>query len=298
MHEHNSSESVARTLARIRLLQTTRRRRDSGGQFWIEGIRQFVQAVDAGFEFDLIVHNRMLLKCSLAEKLIRRLAARGVRRVHVSPEQFRSICTTERASGIGAIVRQRWKPLEQIDPQKGLCWLVVESLRSPGNLGTILRTAEATGVGGVIFLGMRCDAFHPAVVRASMGGIFHLTFARTSPRRLRQWARSRGVRIAGLSPTAPLLWTDVPVDSTVALLIGEERQGLSQAAKELCDMMVRLPMTGRADSLNVAIAAGVTMYELVRRGRRDWLPGDGAIISHLDRIAKWPRRAFDDRGCI
>jgi RNA methyltransferase, TrmH family len=239
--------------------------RDASGVFWIEGIRQFVQAFDAGFGFDVILHSKRLLKSSLAEMLVRRLVSRGVRRVSISPEQFRCICTTLRASGIGAIVRQRWTPFQQLDPHHGLCWLVVESLRSPGNLGTILRTAEATGVAGVIFLGTSCDVFNPTVVRASMGGIFHLQLSRTTPQHLREWAAQHRVRVAALSPRADQLWTDLPPNTPVAILLGEERQGVSPAAAALADLSLRLPMTGKADSLNVAVSAGVMMYELLRR---------------------------------
>ncbi|HEY3231723.1 MAG TPA: TrmH family RNA methyltransferase, partial [Roseiflexaceae bacterium] len=148
--------------------------RKAQGCFWIEGIRNFVQACDAKLTFDIAIHSRVLLKSDLAEMLVRRLAARGVARVRVSPEQFRSISTTSRASGIGAIVRQHWLPLERARPGQGLCWIVIEEIRSPGNLGTILRTAEACGAAGIIFVGPSCDPFDPAVVRASMGGIFHL----------------------------------------------------------------------------------------------------------------------------
>src|SRR5205807_6324157 len=145
--------------------------------------RQFVHAVDAGFEFHTILHCPILLKSSTAEKMIRRLIAGGggVRRVALTPEQFRTISLAERASGVAAFVRQRWTALRRASPYRGLCWLAIETLRSPGNLGTILRTAEATGVAGVIFLAPSCDPFDPAVIRASMGGLFGLHLVRCSP---------------------------------------------------------------------------------------------------------------------
>lgn len=264
MHENQTSgDSIKRVLADVRAL-SRRHVRDAGGRFWIEGIRHFIAAFDAGFKFETVIHSRVLLKSSLAEMLVRRLAARGVRPLRVSPEQFRSVATLARASGIGAIVRQRWSPMHSIEPARGIGWLVVEELRSPGNLGTILRTGEACGAGGVIFLGPYCDPFDPAVVRASMGGIFHLPLVRTSHQSLRRWAEQRRVCLVGLSPDAPRLWTDLPA-GTIALVLGEERGGLSPRLRAVCDQMVRLPMTGRADSLNVAVAAGVVMYELVRR---------------------------------
>ena len=250
-------------MARVRGL-ARRGARDASGCFWIEGVRHFVQACDARLKFDTIVHSRILLKSDLADMLARRLRGQGVPCVRVSPEQFRSICTAQRASGIGAIVRQRWSPLLQLPIPPAAFFIVVEELRSPGNLGTILRTAEASGAAGIVFVSGRSDPFDGSVVRASMGGIFHLPLARATPQQLRQWARARGVMLAGLSPEAATLWTDLPAGPT-AILLGEERQGLSSRLRELCDVNVRLPMSGRADSLNVAVAAGVMIYELVRR---------------------------------
>lgn len=253
-----------RVLARVRQL-FKRSVRDSEGCFWIEGVRQFVQAFDARHSFDTVIYSPILLQSPLAEMLIRRLGAAEVSRVKVSPEQFRSISKAERVSGIGAIVRQRWTPIEQADASRGLCWLVIEDLRSAGNLGTILRTAEAAGAAGAIFLGSYCDPFDPAVVRASMGGIFHLSLVRTGHEQLKQWLHAGQVQLVGLSPRADRLWTDLPSVGATALAIGEERGGLSQRLRDFCQTTVRLPMTGQADSLNAGIAAGVMMYELVRR---------------------------------
>lgn len=267
MHENSSAASIPKVLSRIRAL-ADRQARDAEGCFWIEGIRNFVQACDAKLTFQTVLHSPVLLKSSLAEMLVRRLIAAGIPRVRVAPEQFRSVSTAASASGIGAIVRQHWTALESARPSRGLCWLILESLRSPGNLGTILRTAEACGAGGVIFLGDRCDPFDPAVVRASMSGIFHLQLIRTTHECLRGWARAHGIQLVGLAPNATRLWTELPAAARTGLIIGGERAGLSPRLLELCNEAVRLPMSGRADSLNVAVAAGVMMYEMVRRDQK------------------------------
>ena len=300
--------SVPHTLARVRSLQRHRGSRDSSRTFWIEGVRPFVQAAEAGFSFDAIVHSKVLLTSGLARKLIGRLSAAGVRRVGVTPEQFRGVSITERASGVGAIVRQRWTPIDHADATRGLCWLVLEHVRSPGNLGTVLRTAEATGVGGVILLGPACDPYDPPVVRASMGGIFHLPLVRTSHAHLRRWADGNGMKLLALTPGGADLWpagggaaevapaahaaASLPPSSPsspaspassfapprVALLIGEERKGLSPRAIAMSDEKIRLPMTGRADSLNIGVATGVMLYELVRRQR-----GHGGAVTAAPR---------------
>lgn len=254
-------------LARIRQLASPWARfQQSAG--WIEGVRSFIQAHDARIPFDTIVFSEILLQSPLAEKLARRLCAQGVPRVRLSPEQFRSISLTDRASGIGAIIRQRWTPPTDAPPQ-GLCHLVIEHIRSPGNLGTILRTAEAAGVAGIVFVAPSAahhlaDPFDPAVIRASMGGIFHLPLIRMTYPQLAHWSQRNRIPLVALSPEAPRPWTNLPV-GRIAIALGEERRGLSPALRALCHHTVSLPMSGRAQSLNVSIAAGVMLYELVRR---------------------------------
>ena len=266
MNQQQNRAGTQGILNWVRSLQRHRGTRDARGRFWIEGVRQFVQACDAGYSFDTVVLSRVLLSSDLADMLARRvMKSPAVRRVRVRPGEFRSVSITERASGIGAVVRQRWTPLEQARGTHGLCWLIIEDLRSAGNLGTILRTAEAAGVRGVIFLSQRVDPFDPAVVRASMGGLFHLQLVRATAEELRRWAKRECVRLVGLSPDAERLWTEVDARGPLGLVVGEERKGLSGEVMELCDERVRLPMVGRADSLNVAVAAGVMIYEVVRR---------------------------------
>jgi TrmH family RNA methyltransferase len=238
--------------------------------FFIEGIRHFVQAVDAHRPLEAIVISPVLQPSLLVEMLVRRLKRAGTPVFRVTPERFRALSTAERASGIGALVTKHWTPLEELDPTRGLCLLAIEELRSAGNLGTILRTAEACGVGGVLFLGERpghtwCDPFDPAVLRAGMGGVFHLPLVRTTHAALTAWRERHRVTFVGLAPSAAELWTEMPRDRRLCLVLGEERRGLTPELSAQCDVQVRLPMTGRADSLNVGIAAGVALYELMRR---------------------------------
>ena len=261
------SRDAAAHLARLRSLRASRVQRDRLKRFAVEGVRQFIQACDAGFDVDTLFVSPVLLQHGTARQLVRRLAADGVRGVVLTPEQFRTVSTAVHASGIAAIVRQRWTPLEDAPATgPGAGWLVIDALRSAGNLGTILRTAEATRVSGVIFASDAVDPYDPAVVRPSMGGVFHVPLIRTTPRQLGYWLAARRVDLVGLSPHAPRPWTDLPpAPGGHAIALGDERTGLSPAIQRLCDTHVRLPMPGRADSLNVAVAAGVMMYELVRR---------------------------------
>jgi TrmH family RNA methyltransferase len=246
MHYKNSAarSSASSQLSRLRLLRQQRSLRDKTQTFVIEGIRQFVQACDAGFTFDTLFVSDALLRQGLAGKLVRRLCRNGVRRVALTPEQFRSIAMLERASGVAAIVRQRWRRLDDAEPGR-VGWLVVDHIRSAGNLGTILRTAEACGMSGVLFVDDACEPYDPAVVRASMGGVFHLQLIRTRPRELGFWLARHNIQTIGLSPCAARPWHALPPGMSYAIALGEERAGLSSPLRRLCDAELRLPMSGR-----------------------------------------------------
>jgi TrmH family RNA methyltransferase len=273
MPRPQTPDALARLLHQVKNLQSSHAR-PKQGRFWVEGVRQFVQAAEAGFVLETIVYSPVLSPLRKVDQLLRQLKVAGTPVQEVTPEQFRKVSTAPHASGIGAIAKERWLPLEQLDPTRGLCLLVIDEIRSPGNLGTILRTAEACGVGGVIFLSPKCDPYSGDVVRASMGGIFHVPLIRTTPASFQAWCTSRGIPIVGLSPRAERLWTELPSElQTVALMIGEERQGLTPSQQSTCDFTLRLPMVGRADSLNVAVATGVMLYELVRREGISSAPG-------------------------
>jgi TrmH family RNA methyltransferase len=259
-------DQVSKTLTHIKLL-AQRCHRDREKRLWIEGIRNFIQAHDNRCEFETLVVCPILLQSDIADMLARRLAGTGIRKISVTPEQFRKISTAQHASGIGAIIKQPWRQLEHIGPSRKNSWLILEEIRSPGNLGTILRTAEACGAGGVIFIGPRCDPFDPVALRAAMGGIFHLSLVKSTHDRVRAWASRHGILLIGLSPEAPRLWTNLPAAPGHAFVLGEERKGLSDRSRAMCHAMVRLPITGWADSINVGVAAGVMLYEMVRRAQ-------------------------------
>jgi TrmH family RNA methyltransferase len=147
-------------------------------------------------------------------------------------------------------------------------WVALVEPADPGNLGTILRTADAVGVAGVIVLGDATDPYDPAALRASMGAIFAVQLARASFDEFAAWKRACGVFLVGTSDQAPVDYQEVAYPQPLVLLMGSERQGLGPEQQALCDLMVRLPMRGRSDSLNLAVATGVMLYELLSQGRR------------------------------
>lgn len=257
--------SVEATLAQAKRLYKDRAYRDASRLYFIEGVRNFVQVSDRNFEIVTILYSEKLLTAPLARKLVRQSRREGVHTINLLPEQFRQISYTERASGVAAIVKQRWAKLTHIAPDAGLCWIALETVRSAGNLGTLMRTSAAVGGAGLILIGNQIDPFDPDVMRASMSGIFSQQFVRTSLAQLADWLQRHDCQAVGASPDGiqDLYQFDYP-RSTI-LFVGEERQGLTIPQRNLCQHLVRIPMVGDADSLNLGVAGSLFLYELYRR---------------------------------
>lgn len=252
------------TLAEVKKLQVDRTHRDACGLFYVEGVRNFIQVMDNGFEVVTIVFSERLLTAPLARKLVRQARRAGVSTLALTPEQFRQISRTERASGVGVIVRQQWARLQEISPQSGLCWMVLETVRSPGNLGTLIRSSEAVGGAGFIFVGHHADPFDPNVIRATMGALFRQQFVRTGFHALRRWIGRHDCQVVGASPDGTTDLHQFHYPRSMLFFLGEERKGLTQQQRDLCQHLVRIPMVGRADSLNLAVAGSLLLYEVYR----------------------------------
>jgi RNA methyltransferase, TrmH family len=268
MHNETGTEfrqlEIAPTLSAIERLQHDRGYRDSRGLFFIEGVRNFIAAVDHRFSVDTLLYSEKLLIHPLARKLVRRLKRAGVPFARVTPEQFRSVSKTERASGVSAILRQRVQTLDQVTFTDRGCWTALSQIRSSGNFGTLLRTSPATGAAGFILLGDSIDPFDPAVVRATMGALFKQALVRTTAEQLRRWVRMNNVQVIGASPDGTEDYRQVSYTRPALLMLGSERKGLTDVQRGICNRIVRIPMVEGMDSLNVAVAGSLLMYEVFR----------------------------------
>ena len=148
------------------------------------------------------------------------------------------------------MVRQQWQPLYRVDPAEGLCWVVVKTVQTPGNLGTIIRTCDAVGAGGLILVGRDSDPYHPAAVRATMGSIFAQRLVRTTLPEFLTWKQRHHCLLVGTSPAATTDYHSLPYRAPLLLFMGWEREGLGRDDQALCDAMVKIPMVGGCDSLN------------------------------------------------
>jgi TrmH family RNA methyltransferase len=207
-----------------------------------------------------------LLTSSYGEDLVRRLRDRALI-LEVSADVFRSISPREGPQGLGAVVRQHWQTLGRVDPSRDFCWVALDSAQDPGNVGTIMRTTDAVGGSGIILLGAGTDPYDPTSVRASMGAAVSLTLIRTTFDELVAWTRLHDVTLVGTSDTADVDYHDVRYRSPLVVLMGNEREGLSDRQQAACGAVVSIPMVGRSDSLNLAVATGVMLYEIFNQQR-------------------------------
>lgn len=261
----SSDEAILGTLNQLK----KRSVRDGHGLFRIEGPKAFLAAVHSGWSIKATVYCRKLLNAPTARSAVLDSRDHATPCVMVGPTRYRECSITTRASGIAAIVRQRWKRLGDLKLQANQWVIVVDTLRSAGNLGTILRTAEAVGTSAVIFCGPDVDPFDPGAVRSSMGALFNIPLIRTSIPQLARWMKGNSVHGVGLCPDGENVWQASLTNQNslypTAVIVGEERSGISEALRALCRTTVALPQRGQADSLNVAVATGVMLYELLRR---------------------------------
>jgi TrmH family RNA methyltransferase len=254
----------------IRLIQRlrTREERDRTGLFYVEGIRFVARAVQHRARIEHLVVCRELLTHPYAQRLVQQQKQRGIPLLEVSRQVMEGLSQVEDSQGLGAVVRQRWQRLASVKPRGELGWVMVETIRSTGNLGTILRASDAVGGAGLILLGESTDPYDPRVVRATMGALFSQYFVRTSVEELTYWPRRSQYLLIGTSPGAAQEYQEIRYRQPTILLIGEERKGLPARLQSLCDVMVRIPMVGESDSLNVAMATSVMLYEVFHQRRK------------------------------
>jgi RNA methyltransferase, TrmH family len=250
---------------RIRALGERKARRREGA-FFVEGLQPVWQAVEAGAEIETFVVAPDLLVSERAQELLAAQEASGTRVAHVAASIFASLSDRDGPSGLGAIVRARTTQLEDLPVRPDAPLVALHRIGNPGNLGTIIRTADATGAGGLILLGETTDPFAPAAVKASMGALFALPIAHVAdPEHFFAWAAERGIAVVTTSARAPDEHWAIRYPRPLALLLGSEGDGLPPELMARGDLRVRIPMAGTARSLNLAVAAGVLLYEVKRQ---------------------------------
>jgi TrmH family RNA methyltransferase len=252
-------------IKRVRLLADRRHRRREGA-FLVQGIQPVWQAVEAGADIEALIVAPDLLRPPPARAMITDQEKRGTRVVRVTGELFTRIADRDSPAGLAAIVRARPVPVESLPVAAGALFVVLHEPGNPGNVGTIIRTASAAGVDGVILAGDAADPYDPAAVKASMGALFEVPVAVAgSAGEVLDWAARQGVTVAAASGRAAVSCWAAEFPLPLAVLLGSEGAGLPADVLDAAALRVAIPMTGTAESLNLAVAAGVLLYEVRRR---------------------------------
>ncbi|GAC1405003.1 MAG: RNA methyltransferase [Chloroflexota bacterium] len=260
------------TVKAIRSLRD-RKCRERTGRFFAEGTRIVGEALALPTCIDFCVLAPELLVGEFALTLQQMIRDLSVACIEVSADVFKSLSTRDGPQGIGAVIFQRWAELHDLHPEGDLCWVALDAVQDPGNVGAILRTCDAVGAAGVILVGPTTDPHDTSAVRGSMGAIFSQRLVRTDRDKLFVWAREHGCTLVGTSDRASLDYTAIEYRPPIVLFMGSEREGLSADDLTSCDTSVKIPMVGRSDSLNLAIATGVILYEVFNQQRRKELNG-------------------------
>ena len=250
---------------RIRLLAERKHRRREGA-FYVEGLQPVWLAVEAGAPIETFVVAPELLVSEPAQALVAAQEARGAPVARVTRELFAALSDRDGPAGLGAIVRAQTTRLADLAVRPDAPLVALHEIGNPGNLGTIIRTADAAGAGGVILVGNTTDPFAPAAVKASMGSLFTVPIAHAAtPDDFFAWADAHGVTVVTTSVRAEEEHWTARYPQPLALLLGSEGAGLPPDVLARGTLRVRIPMTGVAHSLNLAVAAGILLYEVRRR---------------------------------
>lgn len=252
---------------RVKALVKLKKRseRDSQGIFLTEGYRPITRALAAGFYFDELYYCPEWFLGSNEQKVLNDAEQAGTKLMKLGKEAFAKIAYRERPEGLLAIGKQWYPQLKDLKLSENPFLIVVEAIEKPGNLGTILRSADATGAEAVIVCDSVTDLFNPNVVRASTGVLFTTPTVITDSKSAIEFLKSKNIKTLAATPAATELYTDIDLTQPVAIVMGSEQFGLTDTWLESADLPVRLPMAGIADSLNVSAATVAIAYEVVRQ---------------------------------
>src|SRR3954447_2921177 len=252
---------------RMRILADPKFRQREGVSL-AEGIQPVWQAVEAGAPIEMLIYAPDLLRYQPAVEMVLDAERRGGRGVRLSGDLFQRLSDRDGAAGLAAIIGQRLTPLEDLPAGLGSVFVALHEVASPGNLGAIIRTADAAGVQAVILVGATADPYDPAAIKASMGAIFSVPAARAAGTdEVFAWAAGCDLAVVTTSARAEQSVWEARYPDPLVVLMGSEGPGLADADLRRRRLQVSIPMTGPAESLNLAVATGVVLFEVVRQRR-------------------------------
>ena len=254
-------------IKRVRNLRDKRHRREEG-LFLAEGLRILTEAREAGRLQEYLFFAKDMAGHALVRSLIGATEAAGGEAIETNADILSKLSGKDNPGAVVGVYPVFAVGLADLDRSTAPIWLVAERLRDPGNLGTILRTADAVGAGGLILVDECVDPFSVEAVRASMGALFTVPVARAAWSEFLPWLRAGPGQLVGLSLDTEHDYRAPRYEAPTFLLTGNEAQGMPGFMADACDLLVKIPMLGKADSLNAAVATAVMAYEVLSRHRR------------------------------
>lgn len=259
--------SVKNPKVRDAIKLNDRRQRDLTGLMLIEGVKEMALAIKGGVSISRLFYCEGLFKGPEEDIILKAAAAQSAELVPVSTHVFEKMAYREDSFGLIAVAKQPIKTLNDIPLKKPPLVIVVEGVEKPGNLGAIIRSADAAGVDCIIVCGKSTDIYNPNVVRASIGTVFTVPAVKTTVSESINWLKEKGIKTIATTPQAELEYFDADLGGPCAIVMGSEHEGLSETWLSIADLLVRIPMMGLADSLNLATATTILLYEVVRQRR-------------------------------
>lgn len=244
----------------IRALDMRKARRESG-LFVAEGASILVTARDAGFVPTSLVYQAASASSPMSRSLVGWALGAGADVLEVSEPVIAKLSSKDNPQTMLGVFRQRWVELPRTAGRDD-CWLALEEVRDPGNLGTIIRTADAVGAKGVILIGNACDPYSREAVRATMGSVFAVPLVKASREAFLAWRANWRGDVVGTHLDACEDFRRAAYKGPVLLVMGSEGPGLSDSLTRACSRLVKIPMAGKLDSLNLAVATALTLYQI------------------------------------
>jgi TrmH family RNA methyltransferase len=247
------------TVKAVRALHM-RKAREESGLFLAEGLKIVTEAVELGHAPRILLHGKDAFDHPKLQQAVQATRQAGGEVIEVSRDILEKVSRRENPQAVVGIFPQVFTPLESLEPKAADCWVALQAVRDPGNLGTIVRTADSAGCGGVILVGDTCDPFSVEAVRATMGSIFAVKIARATVAEFIAWRQGWPGSVVGTLLSATVDFRAADYVKPTLILMGNEQQGLPPEIAAVCDVNVKIPMRGRADSLNLSVATGIMIY--------------------------------------
>jgi TrmH family RNA methyltransferase len=237
-----------------------RKEREESGLFLAEGLKIVIEAIDLGHAPSILLYGPDAAEHPMLRKAVATTQDAKGEVIEVSREVLEKVSRRDNPQAVIAVFPQVFTRLADIDPASAPCWVALQAVRDPGNLGTIIRTADSAGCGGVILVGECTDPYSVEAVRATMGSVFAVKIAKATVEDFLAWRATWPGSVAGTMLSATTDYRAADYRKPTLILMGNEQQGLPPELAAACDVTVKIPMRGRADSLNLSVATGIMIY--------------------------------------